>query len=60
VSCVIAGARTADQLVRNVAAVSAALPADALARLDEATRPLKQALGPNPDMWQGEAGSRFY
>jgi aryl-alcohol dehydrogenase-like predicted oxidoreductase len=36
-----------------------ALPQEALDRLTAATHALDQALGPNPDMWQGAAASRF-
>jgi len=57
VSSVIAGGRNADQARRNAKAGELELPADALARLSEAAEPLKQKLGPNPDMWQ--TGSRM-
>lgn len=60
VSCVIAGARDAAQATRNAEACALQLSADVLARLDEATQDLKHALGPNPDMWQGDAGSRYH
>ena len=33
--------------------------AAALAALDAATTPLKEALGPDPDMWNGADNSRF-
>jgi aryl-alcohol dehydrogenase-like predicted oxidoreductase len=58
VSSVIAGARRPEQVEMNARAAALELPADLLARLDEATRPLKEALGPNPDMWQGESRIR--
>ncbi len=59
VSCVIAGARDAEQLRQNVRTLNSPLPDDALADLAEATATLNRALGPNPDMWQGAKNSRF-
>jgi len=57
ITSIIAGARTPDQMKRNVKAVDLALSPDVLAQLNAATDGLKQKLGPNPDMWQSE--SRF-
>jgi aryl-alcohol dehydrogenase-like predicted oxidoreductase len=57
ITSVIAGARTPDQIKRNVAAVDLDLSPDIIAELNEATDELKQILGPNPDMWQST--SRF-
>jgi len=34
------------------------LPDDAIAELDDATRPLKEKLGPNLDPWQTESRVR--
>lgn len=59
VTGIIAGARNRQQLQRNVEGLQTPLPSDAVEALDQATESLKQALGPNPDMWQGEEGSRF-
>jgi aryl-alcohol dehydrogenase-like predicted oxidoreductase len=55
VSCVIVGGRNADQAARNTQAADLKIPTDALDRLSEATAPLKEAMGPNPDMWQTDA-----
>ena len=59
VSCVIAGARTPAQLRENVATLANPLPEATIAQLNAATEPVNRALGPNPDMWQGAAGSRY-
>jgi aryl-alcohol dehydrogenase-like predicted oxidoreductase len=59
VSCVIAGASTPQQLKQNVASSENRLPETVLGDLQQATEPLKQTLGPNPDMWQGRDASRF-
>jgi myo-inositol catabolism protein IolS len=59
VTCVIAGARNPEQLTQNVATLDNPLPEDALKQLSEATDALNRALGPNPDMWDGGANSRF-
>jgi len=58
VASVIVGSRSAQQSRRNAAAGDLKLPADLAARLDEITRPVKDKLGPNPDLWQA-AGSRM-
>jgi aryl-alcohol dehydrogenase-like predicted oxidoreductase len=60
VSCVIAGASSPAQLRRNVASLDAPLPPEAVRQLDQATEDLKQKLGTNPDMWEGESSSRFH
>ena len=53
VTSVIVGARNAEQAVRNAHAGDSALPAEIVARLTEASEPLKQHFGSdNPDMWQ--------
>ena len=59
IGSVIAGASTPEQLRQNVDSIENALPDDAVRALDRATDPLKRALGPNPDMWQGLDHSRF-
>ena len=59
VSCVIAGASSHEQVAQNVHSFDNPLPEDAVSELNEATSPLKQALGPNPDMWEGAEKSRF-
>lgn len=59
VSCVIAGARTPEQLVGNVQSLDNPLPAEVIGQLNAATDALAVALGSNPDMWQGSGKSRF-
>jgi myo-inositol catabolism protein IolS len=59
VTSVIAGARTPDQVARNVQAASLSLSAEAVAQLDAATAPLKHVLGPNADYWQIGENSRI-
>jgi aryl-alcohol dehydrogenase-like predicted oxidoreductase len=56
---VIAGARSPDQVARNVQATSLSLSPEVVDRLDAATAPLKQALGPNADYWQTGEKSRI-
>jgi aryl-alcohol dehydrogenase-like predicted oxidoreductase len=52
VSSALMGTRYPDQLSQNIAAADVVLDDDTLARLDVATAPLKEVLGPNPDMWR--------
>ncbi len=59
ISCVIAGVSSQEQLAQNVYSFNNPLPDDAVNELNEATAALKQALGPNPDMWEGSENSRF-
>jgi len=59
VTGVLAGIRNPEQARRNAAAAEVALSDDVLAALAEATEPVKQALGSNPDMWQTAAESRY-
>jgi aryl-alcohol dehydrogenase-like predicted oxidoreductase len=58
ITSVIAGARTPDQVARNVAAASLDLTPETVARLDAATDELRQVLGPNADYWQIGENSR--
>jgi aryl-alcohol dehydrogenase-like predicted oxidoreductase len=58
VTSVITGARTPDQVARNVAAASLTLTQETIALLDAATDDLKQKLGPNADYWQIGENSR--
>lgn len=52
VASVIVGARHAQQAAENARAADIRLSDDVRTRLDAATRPLKDHLGRNPDMWQ--------
>jgi myo-inositol catabolism protein IolS len=58
VTSVLAGARTPQQVERNVRAAALPLLPQVIARLDQVTEDLKRALGPNIDYWQGTATSR--
>ncbi len=55
VGSVIVGIRNPDQVKDNAAAGSLSLSGDVIDRLNEITDPLKQELGPNADMWQGDS-----
>ncbi len=58
VTSVIMGGRNADQVRRNAAAGETALSPDVLAALNELSRPLKEKMGANADMWQAESRIR--
>lgn len=58
VAAVLAGASRPDQIRANVAAAEIRLSPEVLRELDEATRPVKQRLGPNVDPWQSESRIR--
>ena len=58
VASILAGARSRGQAVQNAAIGDVALPGDVLDAVTAATARLKEAMGGNPDMWQGE-GSRI-
>jgi myo-inositol catabolism protein IolS len=59
VASVLAGARTPEQVARNVPAASLSLAPDVVARLDRATDALKRKLGPNADYWQDAENARM-
>jgi len=59
VSCVLVGARNAEQLRSNYEGVTRALPDDVVKRLDEITDPLLRILGSSPDYWQSGAECRI-
>jgi aryl-alcohol dehydrogenase-like predicted oxidoreductase len=59
VASVIAGARSPDQVARNVKATALSLAPETIARLNEVTAPVKEALGPNADYWQTAENSRM-
>lgn len=54
VSSVIVGGRNAGQVKRNCNALKLDLSDDVEKQLRTATRSLKEAMGPNADLWQGE------
>lgn len=55
VATAITGARNADQARRNAAAADVKLSSDTLAELNRITDELKEKLGANPDLWQGDS-----
>jgi aryl-alcohol dehydrogenase-like predicted oxidoreductase len=57
VTSVLAGARRPGQIRQTAQAVDLVLSPDIVDRLAQASKEVKQAIGPNPDMWQ--APSRF-
>ncbi|MGC9319159.1 MAG: aldo/keto reductase [Armatimonadota bacterium] len=58
VGSVITGIRNPEQARDNAAAADLTLPQDVIDRLDKATEPLKEKLGPNADMWESESRIR--
>lgn len=58
VGSVIVGGRNGDQVKRNVKAADLKLDDDVLEQLNQATQPLKEQLGKNPDLWEGESRIR--
>lgn len=59
VSSTIIGARSPEQVVRNLRAAELNLGPAGIARLNELSGPLKIAMGDNADLWQDEATSRI-
>ena len=59
VTSVLTGIRKPAQAAANARAANVQLDAETLLELDVATQPVKQALGPNPDLWQSGAASRY-
>ncbi len=59
VACVIAGASSPEQVRQNAAPFENPLPEDAIRELTDATERLRQTLGANPDMWEGQQKSRY-
>ena len=54
---VLVGARKPEQVEDNIDCLNCTIDDELLKKLDEATGALKEAMGPNPDMWRTE--SRF-
>ena len=57
VTAAIVGARNPQQIRQMAAAAALKLDPETLQKLDDATDPVKKALGLNPDMWDTQ--SRF-
>jgi aryl-alcohol dehydrogenase-like predicted oxidoreductase len=60
VACTINGVRNVTQLQENIAAASTTLDKELSARLDAATRELKEALGPFADVFESRERSRIF
>lgn len=58
VASVIVGARNAEQVERNLKAADVSLSDELIDRLDDATLSLKETLGTNADLWQGDSRVR--
>lgn len=59
VTSVINGMRRPHQARENAAAADLSLPTEVVEQMRRITDPVKEKLGPNPDMWEGSARSRF-
>ncbi|MBL4575065.1 MAG: aldo/keto reductase [Opitutaceae bacterium] len=59
VSSVITGARNAKQIRENAAVVDTTVDPQILNQLTAATDSLKQAMGPNPDLWRSGSDSLY-
>ena len=57
VASAIVGSRKPEQIRELAAAAALHLDASTIEKLNAATEPVKQILGPNPDMWMAQ--SRF-
>ncbi|MDN3690529.1 aldo/keto reductase [Cyclobacterium jeungdonense] len=55
IAAAIVGGRNAAQVRKNAASAQLALTPALVAALNDITRPLKEALGPNADLWQSES-----
>ena len=55
VATILAGSRNAAQAQSNAEVADKSLSAEHVERLELASAPLKEAMGPNPDMWQSES-----
>jgi myo-inositol catabolism protein IolS len=59
VGCILVGARNVDQIKQNINANQIKLAEDVIQKLNEITKPLKQELGKNPDLWQSGKDTRY-
>lgn len=59
ITCIIAGARTPEQLRSNMEGTVRPMDPELIAELDALTNPLLKELGPNPDYWQSGADARI-
>ena len=58
VTSFLVGARNPQELERNLPALSLELDAETTAELERLTQPVKDAIGPNPDMWMSTSRMR--
>ncbi len=59
ITSVLAGGRQPRQVEQNARAAALKLDEATLADLSAATEPVKQALGPSPDLWESPANARM-
>jgi len=59
VATVLVGGRKPEQVAQNALAVDLVLSEETIAQLNAVTEPVKQALGKNPDLFQGGENSRY-
>ncbi len=59
VTSVVNGMRRPSQARENAAVADLTLSPEVVEQLRKITDPVKEKLGPNPDMWEGSARSRF-
>jgi len=59
VTCIIIGSTKEEQVKGNLKAVQVKLRPEVVQKLNEATAPLKEKLGSNADLWQGNNNSRI-
>jgi len=60
VACTLVGGRRPDQLLRNIAAAEKPLAPEVVSELNDITQPLRDAMGPNIDLWQGAERARSF
>jgi len=59
VTCVIVGSTKEEQALENLKAIQTKLTPEVIQKLNQATAALKEKLGPNADLWQGNNNSRI-
>jgi len=59
ITSVIVGSTKEEQVKENIKAVQVKLKPEVIQKLNEATNALKEKLGPNADLWQGNNNSRI-
>lgn len=55
INSVTVGARNPQQILANIEATNLKIPKNILKKLDNVTKELKNELGKNPDMWEGDS-----